>query len=211
MHSCWTEVLSAAAAEASGAHIFAYHYRERDYPQFNADMHDRFRLVWMERETLNHFGSVQYSAILQDFVDFEHQWREKLRPQSVSAPSLLPETSFSPISSPDMWERIRSIHLKKDDIDRVVKLTAHFRETHYQKGYWRDDKGLQFERAPESHGSFPPYGRIKFSFHVPEGFHYNVQNSRRNRGFTIRDAEGQVKRFNSYTNIDCHGSIRGGD
>ena len=211
LRSCWNAVISVAAEDKDGAHIFAYHNRESDYPSFNADMRDRFRLVWMRRETLNHFGSAQYSENLQALVDFEVQWRKMLRPRSVSEPSLLPETAFSPIRCKDMWERIRSINLKRDNLDRVVKLISHFRETHYRRGFWQDEKGLQFKRAPESHGPFPPYGRIKFSFKVPEGFHYNVQNARHNRGFTVIDAEGQVQPFNKYTNIDCHGSIRGGE
>ena len=211
LHSCWKNVLSLAAGEASGAHIFAYHNRESDYPRFNAEMRDRYRMVWMERETLNHFGSDRYSAILQCLIDFEFQWRKKLKPQGADAPSLLPETSFSPKRCPDMWKRIRLVNLKRDNLDRVAKLVSHFRDIHYRRGCWEDENGIQFRVAPERHGSFPSYGRIKFSFQVPEGFHYDVRNSRRNRGFTITDAEGQIKLFSRYTNIDCHGSIRGGD
>ena len=194
-----------------GTHIFAYHFHEKKYRDFNRAMRDRHRLIWMKKYTLNEFGSDKYSAMIQEQVDFESQWCEKLRPRSVSDSSLLPETSFSPKTCKDMWSRIRSIHLdKKDDLNVVYKLILHFRETHYNKGCWEDANGIQFRAAPERHGLFPKYGNIKFTYRLPDGFHYNVQSARTNRKFYINDSQGKSHGFHKNTNIDCFGSIRGG-
>ncbi len=210
LRSCWKDVMSIAAKSENGAHIFAYHHREDEYPIFNRKMHDRHRLVWMERNTLKCFGADIYSAMIRKHITFESAWRERLRPQSIDAPSLLPEMSFSPKKYKDMWIRIRSVHLGKDDIERIYKIIRDFRATHYNKGRWEDATGLQFKVAPERHGSFPSYGNFKFTYRLPDGFHYNVQNSRPNRRFDIKSAEGNSCKFRKYTNVDCHGSIRGG-
>ena len=123
---------------------------------------------------------------------------------------LLPESSFSPKRYNDMWSRMRSVHLNKDNLERVFMIMRGFRETHYGSGRWKDSRGLQFKVAPERHGSNPQYGDFKFSYRLPEGFHYDVSGATANRGFTIEDAAGQSHQFHSYTNIDVHGSIRGG-
>ena len=211
LHSCWNDVLSMADDDESGAHIFAYHLRENEHRYFNQEMRNRHRLVWMDRATLRNFGSERYTETLEKHVEFESQWRNKIRPRNTSAAPLLPETSFVPKSRRDMWRRIRAVCLNNDDLGRVKGLIDDFRQIHYKRGgYWEDDRGIQFKVDPGRHGSFPPYGRFKFTFCVPEGFHYDVGNSRQNRGFSVNNAEGVICQFDRYTNIDCHGSVRGG-
>ena len=210
LKSCWHDVLETASGYSQGSHVFAYHNREDEYPSFNKVMHDRHRLIWMERNTLNVFGSCLYTEMIEEHLAIERLWRDKLRPRGVDAPGLLPESSFSPKSCEDMWARIRSVHLNKDDIDRVYLLTRHFRKSHYGKGAWEDSRGLRFRAAAARHGSRPPYGMYKFTYQLPEGFHYDVRSNAANRDFTINDVEGKLHRFQAYTNIDCHGSVRGG-
>lgn len=210
LRSCWKKVLKEASKVTEGSHVFAYHHREDEYPKFNHMMKDRHRLLWMTRKSLKFFGSTKYTEMIKQYLNFERQWRDMLRPRGFDAPGLLPECSFSPKRYDDMWSRIRSIHLNKDDMERVFALIRRFRQTHYNNGYWVDSRGLQFTVASEFHGSNPPYGSFKFTFKLPEGFHYDVRGTSPNRDFTIRDVQGQYHRFHKYTNVDCHGSIRGG-
>ena len=210
LQSCWPEVLAKASGDVRGAHVFAYHYREDEYPEFNTRMHDRHRLVWMARDTLGYYGSDMYTEMIEQYLDFECRWRDMLRPRGVDAAGLLPESSFSPKKYKDMWSRMRSVHLDKDNLERVFMIIRGFRDTHYGSGRWEDNRGLQFKAAPARHGSNPRYGNFKFTFRLPEGFHYDVSGNTANRSFTIEDAEGRPHQFHSYTNIDFHGSIRGG-
>lgn len=208
--SCWRSVLSRADQSQHGAHIFAYHKREDEYPGFRRNMHDRHRLVWMERRTIGDFGTVKFSDMLRQHIQFESEWRYKLRPQGVDDASLLPEVSFIAKSCENMWTRIRSVRLNRDSLDRIGVLVREFRKTHYRRGYWEDSRGIQFRAASERHGSYGPHGRFKFTYGLPEGFHYNVRNSRAKEGFIVTDFRGRRHKFGKYTNIDCHGSIRGG-
>ena len=210
LQSCWSEVLAKASEDVQGAHVFAYHSRDDEYPKFNSRMHDRHRLVWMTRDTLGHYGSDMYTEMIEKHLAFESRWRDMLRPQGVDAAGLLPESSFSPKRYKDMWSRMRSVHLTKDNLERVFMLIRRFRDTHYASGRWEDNRGLQFKAASARHGSNRRYGSFKFTYGLPEGFHYDVSGNTANRGFTIVDAEGQSHQFHSYTNIDYHGSIRGG-
>ena len=210
LHSCWTEVLAEASKDPEGAHVFAYHYREDEYPKFNSEMHDRHRLVWMARDTLGYYGSAKYTKMIEHHLEFELRWRDKLRPRGVDAAGILPERSFSPKTCEDMWSRMRSVRLNKDNLDRVFALVRHFRDTHYGTGRWEDDRGLLFKVASDRHGLNPPYGSFKFTYLLPEGFHYDVRRKIGNRGFTVEDVEGRSHQFRNYTNIDPHGSIRGG-
>ena len=211
LRSCWTEVLEKASGEHQGTHIFAYHHREDEYPTFNSEMRDRHRLVWMTRDTLNDYGSDAYTQMIENHLDFERKWRNELRPQGVDAAGILPEKSFSPKKYKDMWSRMRSVRLNKDDVERVSTLVRGFRETHYFKGRWEDSRGLRFKVATDRHGLNPPCGSFKFTFQLPDGFHYDVSGESARRGFTIEDSEGQLRQFRHYTNIDPHGSIRGGN
>ena len=210
LQSCWTEVLAQASGDIQGTHVFAYHYREDEYPKFNNWMHDRHRLVWMARDTLQYYGSNMYTSMIENHLDFECRWRDMLRPQGVDAGGLLPEGSFSPKRYEDMWSRMRSVHLNKDNLERVFILVRRFRDTHYGSGRWEDSRGLEFKAASARHGSNPPFGSFKFTYRLPEGFHYDVSGNMASRSFTIKDAGGQSHQFRRYTNIDPHGAIRGG-
>ena len=210
LRSCWKEVLAAASEDGQGTHVFAYHHQEDEYPKFNKEMHDRHRLVWMDRHTLIDYGSGTYTQMIEDHLDFESRWRDKLRPRGVDAPGILPESSFSPKQYEDMWSRIRSVGVRKDDLERVLTLVRGFRKTHYDNGRWVDSRGLQFKVASALHGSNSQYGSFKFTFRFPDGFHYDVSGKIPNHDFTVKDAEGRPHPFGRYTNVDPHGSIRGG-
>ena len=210
LQSCWQKVLEKASVDTEGTHVFAYHYLEEEYPKFNSRMHNRHRLVWMARDTLAYYGTDRYSEMIQKHLDFECRWRNVLRPRGVNAAVLLPESSFSPKGFKEMWSRMRTVHLYRDNLERILSLVRGFRNTHYSVGRWEDDRGLQFKVATARHGSNPPYGHFKFTYHLPEGFHYDVRGTIANRSFTIKDAEGRSHRFRNYTNVDVHGSIRGG-
>ena len=134
LNSCWKQVLRRASGDNQGTHVFAYHYREDEYPDFNSRMHDRHRLVWMERSTLRDFGSHLYSEMIGEYLDFERSWRDMLRPRGVDFPGLLPESSFLPKNHHGMWSRIRSVRLNKDNLERVSSLVRHFRDSHYARG-----------------------------------------------------------------------------
>ena len=211
MHSCWNDVISVADEAEDGAHIFAYHYLGKDHGKFRKLLYDRHRLIWMDLDTLNEYGSEEYWEMIQEQADFEVQWRRHLRPKGPDAASFLPQPSFSPINATQMWERIRLVNAQHDDLTSVARLLVLFRNTHYRNGIWKDAKGIQFKATKDKHAHHAPYGTTKFTFRLPDGSHYDVKREENRRGFSVTDFEGNVRTFKRRTNIDIHGSIRRGE
>ena len=211
LYTCLKEVLSLAnGADDQGAHIFGFHDRESDYPDISHEIHDRHRLVWMPYGSISIYGTEAFTQVIASLASFENDWRKHLLPRGVGAPHLLPESSFTPVNCRDMWSRVRRVSTSRDDISRIVSLIGHFRSSHYLRGAWTDNRALKFKAALERHGSFDHYGHRKFSYRIPNGFHYNVTNEISHRPFNVRDHMGTVRRVREYVNIDCHGSVRGG-
>ena len=211
LYSCWKEVLSAAdGADDHGAHIFGFHDRESDFPDIRQKLHDRHRLIWMHHESINNYGTDTFTKEMQSLAEFEDIWRKHLMPGGVDAAHLLPESSFTPINCRDIWRRVRLVSASRDDVTRIASLLAQFRSSHYHRGAWRDDHKLRFRAASERHGLFDQYGHRKFSYRLPKGFHYNVTSEVPNREFHVTDHRGIRHRIREYTNVDCHGTVRGG-
>ena len=211
MNSCWTEVISLADNAEDGAHIFAYHSGITDRWILRKKLYDRHRLVWMNIDTLKEYGSDAFWNRIQTQVDFEAEWRRYLRPKGPGADSFLPQSSFTAINAGDMWDRIRHVDSGHDELPIIVKLIRHFRNTHHRKGgYWQDARGIQFRVAKAQHAYHSPYGITKFTFRLPDGHHYDVKGEFDGREFRIKDVEGNLHRLGINTNIDCHGSVRGG-
>jgi hypothetical protein len=211
LHSCWAEVLTAADRYGEdGTHIIACHYWEDDYSHFEDTVRDRHRLIWLERLAGREFGSPDFTRLIQGLADFELDWRQTLRPTGTNSELILPEPSFSPIVARDMWGRARRVTTTRDDMNRIASQIRYFRQTHRQRRVWHDARDLHFDPYGARHARTSQSNRWKFTYLVPEGFHYDVRHARRNISFTLQDARGAVRRFTRYTNVDCHGFVRGG-
>lgn len=148
-------------------------------------------------------------------LEIEERWCDVLMPRSESDALLLPETSFLAQSEyRDAW-RAAVMAASVVQIGDVARYVENFEEAHRSAaatGVARHfvcaselrwvDAGARHGRAP-----FPMYW--KYSFRIPEGFHYDV-TSQRGRAFTIRDAAGADHRrgASEHANVDPHGSVR---
>ena len=156
------------------------------------------------------YGSPDFTSLIQELADFELDWRRTLRPTGINSELILPEPSFSPIVARDMWGRARRVTMARDDMNRIASQIRYFRQTHRQRRVWRDARDLCFDPHGARHARASQSNRWKFTYLVPEEFHYDVRHARRNTSFTLLDAKGEYRRFTQYTNVDCHGSLRGG-
>lgn len=213
LQHCWKEVLAAVhALDHDGAHILCF---EADYSyedtrtKYESTVGRRHRLLWMDPSIVKYFGDQVFEDRLRPVVDFEDEWRGKIRPAGVASPLFLPETCFEPKSqvSSHIWERSYKVRRNVDDINAVKALVPRFRREHYQDGYWEDNRKLQFRRDPSDHVTTLPDHQWKFTFQLPRGFHFDVMHPR-GQGFHLRDPAGQNWFFDTHANVDCHGYIR---
>ncbi len=211
LRTCWSDVMSAAdGANEEGVHILAFHFSVDQHSRFESELRDRHRLIWMDRQSLTSYGTDSFTQTLQTRADFEMRWRCELRPRSARSGLVLPESSFTPVAAAKIWQRVRRVTATHDDVGTIAALTRHFRQRHWKRRLWRDARDLEFDPFGAKHARAETGMRWKFTYLVPLGFHFDVKHRRRQADITVTDANGKVHRFGSYTNVDCHGFVRGG-
>jgi len=208
--SVWSRVMEAADhAPDAGAHLLLAHDRESDRPRFHELNCRSHRATWLPRDLSHEYGQKAFVDIFHAVMNFEEEWRARIRPE-IESPLLLPETVFvAEPSVKDAWSRARNVNRQRDDLHAVQEAIRRFGSRHRNQGCWHDRQELIFCHGPHhaSHG-LPEWRRRKFTYRLPEGFHFDVSHSKK-RSFRIRSRSGEGK-FNVYTNIDPHGFTRGG-
>ncbi len=212
LQSCWKGVRSVAdAAPNDGVHIFAYHHIESERGKFERTVYARHRLVWLERSTLALFGCDEFTGLLSQLACFESIWREQVRPRGTGSALVLPECTFSPSRRFEgIWRRAHRVRIGHDSTQRIAAEIRLFKSHHFLKGAWVDRRRLVFDARGPGHGRTVRSRCWKFTYVVPDGFHYDVQHSHSNTAFTLIDYAGVTRQFRRYTNVDCHGFVRGG-
>lgn len=127
------------------------------------------------------------------------------------SPLLLPEEQFAAEdSTKDMWGRAYGVGQRKDSLGAVAEVVSRFRRHHYHQRGWRDTAALVFnKKAPHGTHGLPTWRRRKFTFALPDGFHFDVAHER-GRPFELTSADGIRKTYRRYANIDAYGYARGG-
>lgn len=194
----------------AGTHLLLAHDREDERPGFQELKRRSCRAIWLPRELSNRYGTDVFAKAIEEFLEFEEQWRSRLRP-GLNSPLLLPQTAFSPHRSvKDIWKRVRAVHSRHDSIEAVEKSISRFYQHHRADGAWCDSRELAFSHdGYHGHHDLPAWRRRKLTFRFPDGFHFDVKHIR-DRDFHLHDQEGKPKHFVRYTNVDPHGFLRGG-
>ena len=109
-----------------------------------------------------------------------------------------------------MWGRVYGVGRGKDNLAAVAKTVARFRRHHHRRPGWRDTKALVFSRGvPHGTHGLPHWRRRKFTFVLPDGFHFDVAHEQ-GAPFELTSAECASKSYRSHANIDAYGYARGG-
>jgi hypothetical protein len=131
----------------------------------------------------------------------------------LGSPLLLPECSFSVgRGHKQLWRHARS-YGDQANIEGAVKAVREFirvylrKQEHYQ---WIDDRDLIFGRNGPRHAEAPFPRGWKFSYRLPDGFHYDIKHIE-GRKFSVTDGAGTLhsSAAEGYINIDPHGYVRG--
>ena len=201
----------ADSANEAGVHILAFHSRSSKIAGSSRNPYTAgIGLCGWIVQLLNLYGSVQFTQHIQDVLDFEDQWRELIRPSTTRHALNLPEPSFQPDSAlSDAWSRAQRLVRKKDSLERVSAQINAFRRRNYSNGVWQDQADLVFDPGGARHGEAKREWRWKCTYLVLAQFHCDVR-AISNRGFQVRDRSGAAQSFTEYTNVDCHGVVRGG-
>ena len=211
----WKRLLDAgneyADSTDAGVHLLLAHDREDERPTFRRELRRRsLRTVWLSRQLSKQYGSDDFRQAMDDFLEFEEQWRRRLRP-NLTSPLLLPESTFEAEANVrETWTRVQDVVIDHDDINAVDQSIGRFVHEHKKRLGWVDSNSLLFKRGA-SHGihGLPAWQRQKLGFSLPSGFHFDVEHTQARR-FRLSDQSGTRHVFESYTNVDPHGFVRGG-
>lgn len=211
LRSIWKRVMHRAdESDADGVHLLLAHHRDDERSHFEQMICGSCRVIWISRELSRRYGTGEFKEEISAALQFEDRWRATIRP-TIDSPLLLPETAFSTSRSVvDMWRRAMKVRRGRDGLDDVQKVVDRFKHLHRKAMIWRDCRDLDFSRGPDHGGRhLPKRRRRKLTFHLPDGYHFDVRH-REGRRFHVCDQAGARRHFIEYTNIDPHGYVRGG-
>src|SRR6266496_4327721 len=151
-----------------------------------------FRFAWINNALLAHFPHrvPEFVAGLNLLLEQEETWASLVRPTHTDSPLLLPACSF--VTAHDtLWSRVEEFGdlLMIRAAARAVDAfrADHWRPTTAGPRRWVDDGFLIFDHSGPRHGTAPFPRSWKYSFRIPDGFHYDV-SSARSREFGFSDA-----------------------
>jgi hypothetical protein len=177
-----------------------------------------FRFRWCDQlvRLLNYLATPNPTPFLEELaadLAEEELWASRVRPMEMGSPLLLPECSFSVGGGhKHLWRHARS-YGDTANIDGAVKALREFERVYLRKQeqyQWIDDRDLIFGRNGARHAEAPFPRGWKFSYRLPDGFHYDIKHLEE-RKFSIPDVAGKLHSVaaRGYMNMDPHGYIRG--
>ena len=210
LSTCWRQVLALAdGSSIDGTHILAYHKPEKERGFYEDAVYSRHRLIWLQPSDLRAYGRSEFSESIRKLLDFESNWRKRIRPAAVASPLILPETAFdAELDVERLWYRGQWVQIGYDELESVCRLSERFNMLHHDDDCWIDRGGRRFVYTGQRHGEHVEQSRLwKYTFRIPDGFHFDVGRPDRRGPFFIRDRDGTSYKVTRHTNIDCHGHI----
>jgi len=205
------------ASQNTDPHIFGFSTQGRR-SDLVAVLETCFRFRWCD-ELVKRFASLSapdpapFLDRLALELQEEKEWRSRVKPSDTGSPLLLPECSFRVGSNHrDLWRHARS-YGDQANIEGAARAIQRFERSYFRKAdqyQWIDDRDLIFGSNGPRHADAPFPRAWKFSFRMPDGFHYDIRHLEKRR-FSIADCVGTSHNLaaNGYINMDPHGYVRG--
>jgi len=210
------------ASKLGGAHVFGVSI-DRKRAEVERQIKPYFRFRWIDAEVIAMTGQGKLepliaalaSAIVEDQV-----WIECVKPKDTASPLILPGKIFGTKGEfRDLWKRCES-YGDEGAIRAAGKLIHKFttvyrkriQSTANEKTPWLDDDDWVWKDDGEAHGVAPFPKNWKYSWAVPEKFHFDVmpKNPRVKTHFTdIHGNNHKLPKDSKYMNVTVHGEVRG--
>ncbi|MBF0143017.1 MAG: hypothetical protein HQL59_06110 [Magnetococcales bacterium] len=206
------------ASKSTGSHVVGIsEIAGKSRKQVAKRIRPFFRFRWSDKKLLPliYNSNPELMDVLFDVIREETCWEEHIKPKDQHHALLLPKGSFnSKCRCQELWEACEAYGDKENINGAIQKIKLFTREYRRRAGNsekycWRDSNGLIFDQNGPRHGKAPDWFQWKYSFKLPDGFHYDVSHERQ-QAFQIKDADcvlHQVAR-NQHLNLDSHGRVR---
>lgn len=213
----------AEAGRDEGGHVFgvsADRNRGDDVPR---QIRPYFRFRWINEYAIAQTGQRQFEPLiaeLEQAVAEEQAWIDSVKPRSTASPLALPGKLFKAKGElANLWalcEAYGDINAIRAAGVMVEKFTAAFRKSidtnRDEKTPWVDHDDWVWKDDGEQHGSaiFPK--NWKYSWKVPEKFHFDVMPRNTKTKSQFVDVYGiphKLPKGSKYMNVTVHGEVRG--
>ncbi len=185
-----------------------------------------FRFLWLRNEMLSLISGMrdEFLMRLNHSLFSEEVWLERIKPKNTSSPLLLLEFCFvSSHPHSQLWNQA----LEYGDPERTVAteqaiseftvayeairkgfVDAHRTAATGQPARWIDLKQKLFDGNGARHGGAPFPRRWKYSFELPNGFHWDVTTADGSK-FALLDSTGTLYNIptGKHCNVDSHGYV----
>lgn len=211
-----------AAGKYSGGHVFGVS-TDRDRVTVERHIRPHFRFRWISHSAIALTGQRDFGPLiaeLEQAVVEEQAWIDNVKPQSTASPLVLPGKLFKAKGEfANLWTRCEAygdINAIRAAGVLVEKFTAEFRKSiasnKDEKTPWVDLDDWVWKDDGEQHGAaiFPK--NWKYSWEVPEKFHFDVmpKNTRTKTHFIdVNGVLHKLPKASKYMNITVHGEVRG--
>jgi hypothetical protein len=210
------------AGRGNGGHVFGVSI-DRQRADVERQIRPFFRFRWISQPAVALTGQRQFEPLiaeLEQAVLEEQAWIDKVKPRSTASPLALPGKLFRAKGDfANLWARCEAY----GDIDAiraagtmVEKFTLAFRKpldsNKNEKTPWLDHDDWIWKDDGEQHGAsiFPK--NWKYSWEVPEKFHFDVMPKNPKSKTHFVDVNGishKLPKESKYMNITVHGEVRG--
>ncbi|MBI4179172.1 hypothetical protein HY522_07110 [bacterium] len=175
-----------------------------------------FRFIWLANRVLGHFPHSVGSFIeaVNTVLEQEDLWAETVKPRDTASPLLLPACSFEADGQcHGIWGAAEQFG-DAGNIVGAARAIHRFHAIHWQSTRegprrWKDLSSRVFNHMGPAHGIAPFPRGWKYSFRLPDGFHYDVTEAE-GRAFVLLDIANvrHAVEKGRYLNIDPHGYVR---
>jgi len=210
------------ARRLGGAHIFGVSI-DRQRSIIESQIKPYFRFRWIDQPVVAQTGQRNFEPLIADLERAlleEDAWISNVKPKGPASPLALPGNLFKTKGEfTNLWiccegyGDIRAIEATGALVDRF---TAFYRKPidakKNEKTPWIDHDNWVWKDDGEEHGSAPFPKNWKYSWAVPEKFHFDVMPKNPKTKTHFIDIHGNSHKLptgSKYMNVTVHGEVRG--
>ncbi|GAC1420752.1 MAG: hypothetical protein NVSMB6_22440 [Burkholderiaceae bacterium] len=201
------------ADKLDGAHIFAV--TGRGEPHWEGLIRPYFRLRQIPMTAIGQTANGNYEALanaLREAIEEEDLWIEHVKPKNTGEPLILPRNFSAQREVATIWHLSEAFNSHRN-LMAASSMIDRFRRQHRKsigtgKTPWIDADSWVWDDSGPRHGTpiFPE--DWKYSFRLPDGFHFDVSALKNNKT-RFTDVRGIQHTFDGYVNVTSHGTVRG--
>lgn len=210
------------ARELNGGHVFGVSV-DRERAKIEHQIKPYFRFRWINPSVIALTGQRDFEPLIAELeraVTEDEVWINDVKPHTTASPLALPGKLFKAKGEfQNLWARSE----RHGDIGEIravgvliEKFTTTYRRaidtTKNEKTPWVDLDDWVWKDDGEEHGSAPFPKNWKYSWAVPEEFHFDVMPRNAKTKTHFSDVHGnshKLPKKSKYMNVTVHGEVRG--